>query len=140
MWGYGMNGLLIAAGTVAGLFALLIVSTRIMLLLRTTRLKGKPASTVYQPSARRISSGRKTLLYFYTPSCGTCRMQEPILQRMSSKLGDVLFKIDATRAPDAASAYGVLGVPFFVFIDGGMVVKASAGVQSEGALSSFIDA
>ena len=135
-----MSALLIGAGAVAGLLALLIVSTRVMLLVRASKLKGKPASTVYQPSARRISSGKKTLLYFYTPSCGACRMQEPILQKMSSKLGDVLFKIDATRAPEAASAYGVLGVPFFVFIEKGTVVKASAGVQSEGALSSFIDA
>lgn len=65
-------------------------------------------------------------------------MQEPIIERIKKHAPDTVFKIDASRNQDAAMAYGVMGVPFLVFVDGGRIVSARAGVQSESFLKKFV--
>jgi thioredoxin-like negative regulator of GroEL len=65
-------------------------------------------------------------------------MQEPIFDRLKKRFDDAIFKIDATKNPEAASAFGVLAVPFIVFIDENKLVSAKAGVQPESALSQFL--
>jgi thioredoxin 1 len=121
-------------------FVLMLVVPRALMAMKTAKLKGKLAPTPHTPSAKRITAGHKTLLYFYTPTCGACRMQEPILQRLQKKHGEAIFKIDATQNYAAASAYGVLGVPFIVFVDKTKVISAHAGLQSEARLAAFLEA
>lgn len=123
---------------ILGLFALLIIVPRIVMAIKVARLKGKPAPVLYKASAKRIKSGKKTILYFFTPPCGACKIQEPIIAQMSKKYPDALFKIDASREREVASAYGVLGVPFLAFIEGGKIIDAKAGVQQESALDNFL--
>ena len=119
------------------IFFLLIIVPRLLMTLKTARLKGKTAPTPNKASTRRIKSGEKTVLYFYTPTCRACTMQEPIIQQVSKKHPGAVFKIDASQNREAASAYGVLGVPFTAFIEEGIIVTAKAGVQTEAALNSF---
>lgn len=66
-------------------------------------------------------------------------MQEPVIQDLKKKHGSAVYKIDASREREAASAYGVLGVPFIVLIEDGVVVNAKAGIQSETALAGFLN-
>lgn len=132
-----MSLLLTVVVVVVGIFFLLVTIPRIMMAVSNAKLKGKPAPTPHAGSAKRIKSGQKTILYFYTPQCGACKMQEPIIERIKKSIPVGIFKIDASRNQKAASAYGVLGVPFLVFIDGGNVVAAKAGVQPESALAGF---
>jgi thioredoxin 1 len=108
-----------------------------MMGMSSAKLKGKPAPTPHAGSAARIKSGQKTVLYFFTPPCGACKMQEPIIERIKKKFPSAIFKIDASRNAEAASAFGVMGVPFLVFIDKGTVVSARAGVQLEASFNHF---
>jgi len=101
-------------------------------------MKGKEAATPHNASRERIRSGKKTVLYFYTPSCGACKMQEPIITRIKKRHSNAVFKIDALRNREAATAYGVMGVPFIAFIENCKIVKAAAGVQSESAIKNFL--
>ncbi len=119
------------------LFLLLIILPRVLMGLKTGKLKGKPVPTPHKPSARRIKSGAKTVLYFYTPACGACRVQEPIIERLRKSYPDAIFKIDASVHREAASAFGVLGVPFLAFIEEGKLVSAKVGVQPETAIRGF---
>lgn len=123
---------------IVGFFLLLITVPRVIMGISSSKLKGKPAPTPHAGSASRIKSGEKTVLYFFTPPCGACKMQEPIIERIKKKFPSAIFKIDASRNAEAASAYGVMGVPFLVFIDKGTVVSARAGVQHEASLNQFL--
>jgi len=105
---------------------------------KTWRMKGKNAPTPHKASRKRIRAGEKTVLYFYTPSCGACRMQEPILQSIQKRYPDAVFKIDASHNREAAASYGVMGVPFMAFINNGTIVKAKSGVQSEPVIEGFL--
>ena len=135
-----MSIVMIVLAIIVGLFALLIIVPRVLMAVKTARLKGKPAPTPHKPSARRIKAGSKTILYFHTPTCGACKMQDPIVRKVQKRYPDMIFKIDASTDRAAASAYGVMGVPFLAFIDGGKLISAKAGVQREDAILGFLGA
>ncbi len=65
-------------------------------------------------------------------------MQEPIISRVKKQHSTAVFKIDASQNREAASAYGVMGVPFLAFIEGGKLVSAKSGVQQEQTLIAFL--
>jgi len=133
-----MTSVTVVISIIGGLLFVLFILPRLLMALQTAKLKGKDAPVPHKNSAKRIKSGKKTILYFYTPSCGACKMQTPSIERIKKKYPDAIYKIDASKHRDAASAYGVMGVPFLAFIDRGKVVTAKAGVQPETALSNFL--
>ncbi len=116
----------------------LLVVPRLIMAFKAWKMKGKDAPTPHKASRKRIQAGKKTLLYFYTPSCGACKMQEPIIQRVRKRYPSAVFKIDASQNREAAASYGVMGVPFIAFIENRTIVKAAAGVQRESAIEGFL--
>ena len=133
-----MSVVAVILGVIVFLFLMLIFLPRVLMGIKTAKLKGKSVPTPHKPSAKRIKSGAKTVLYFYTPPCGACRMQEPIIEKVKRSYPDAIFKIDASVHREAASAFGVLGVPFLAFIEGGKLVSAKIGVQPETAIHGFL--
>jgi len=119
------------------MFVFLLIVPRLIFAFKAWRMKGKNAPTPHKTSRKRIQSGKKTLLYFYTPLCRACKLQEPIIQQAQKRYPDAVFRIDALQNREAASAYGVLGVPFIAFIENGTIVKAAAGVQRESNIKGF---
>jgi thiol-disulfide isomerase/thioredoxin len=122
---------------VAGL-AVVIVWPRALMARKTAKLKGKPAPTPHKASAKRIKSGARTILYFSTPTCPACKTQDPIIRGIQKRYPDAVFKIDASANQQAASAYGVMGVPYLAFIEGGRLVMAKAGAQREATIVEFL--
>jgi thioredoxin 1 len=133
-----MSIIAIVLAVIVIIFAALIILPRVLMGMKTSKLKGKPAPTPHKQSAKRIKSGAKTILYFFTPTCGACRMQEPLMQKIRKDHPEAIFKIDASTNREAASAYGVMGVPFLAFIEDGKLVSAKAGVQSEETILKFL--
>lgn len=111
---------------------------RTVMAARGAKLKGKPAPTPHKASARRIKSGAKTVLYFHTPKCRVCQAQNPVVSKLQKRYPDAIFKINAATDRQAASAYGVLGVPYLAFIEGGTIVTTRAGAQQEAAIVEFL--
>jgi thiol-disulfide isomerase/thioredoxin len=136
--GKNMSVVTVVVIVIVTLFIFLVTVPRIFLGISSAKLKDKPAPTLHAGSAARIKSGQKTVLYFFTPPCGACKMQEPIIERVEKNFPSAIFKIDASRNSESASAYGVMGVPFLVFIDKGVIVSAKAGVQPETSLNQFL--
>ena len=116
----------------------LLIIPRLVMAFKAWRMKGKDAPIPHKASRKRIRAGKKTVLYFYTPSCGACRVQEPIIQRIQKRYPDAVFKIDALHNREVAISYGVMGVPFIAFIENSTIVKAKAGVQSEPIIEEFL--
>ena len=116
----------------------LLIIPRLIVTFKAWRMKGKDAPTPHKASRKRIQAGKKTVLYFYTLSCGACKVQEPIIQRIRKRHPDAVFKIDASGNRDAAISYGVMSVPFIAFIENRTIVKAAAGVQRELVIERFL--
>lgn len=116
----------------------LLVIPRLLMLLRSSRMKGKDAPRTHKPSRKRIQSGKKTVLYFHAPSCAACKMQGPIIDKIKKQHGNAVFKIDASRNREAAVSYGVMGVPYVVFIENAKIANAIPGVQRESVIKEFL--
>ena len=77
--------------------------------------------------------GIPTIVYFTTPTCAPCRLQQtPVLDRLMADMGADgmrLIRVDATVDPDAAARWGVFSVPtLFVLDQAGQPRKVFNGV------------
>src|SRR5690349_3396241 len=85
--------------------------------------------------------GRKTLVAFSTPSCAACRTaQAPAIDVARARLGGGdavrVIKVDASKQPNAARAFGILTVPATVVLAAGgdRIVAINQGFAPSGRL------
>ena len=80
------------------------------------------------------------LLDFTATWCGPCKMMAPVLDELKHKLGEKIhiLKIDVDRNPQAASHYGVQGVPTLILYKDRQVRWRQSGVVPAGVLEKII--
>ncbi len=133
-----MTTLMNVVAVVLVVLVVLLTVPKLMMASKARRMRGKPAPAPHKASAKRIKSGARTILYFHTTTCRACKTQDPIMRKVQKRYPDAVFKIDTAANRPAASAYGVMGVPYLAFIEGGKLVSARSGVQREDALVGFL--
>ena len=73
------------------------------------------------------------LVDFWATWCGPCRMQAPILEKLSQELSEdelKILKMDVDKNPNTARAFGIMSIPTLLFKKDGQVVKQVAGVHT----------
>lgn len=83
-----------------------------------------------------------TLVDFWAPWCGPCRMQTPILEQVVQKVGDqaVIAKVNVDEAPGVAAQFGIRSIPTLILFKDGSPVQQFVGVQTEEVLVNAIQA
>ena len=83
-----------------------------------------------------------TLVDFWAPWCGPCRMQGPILEEVAAAVGDkaVIAKINIDENTASAAQFGVQSIPTLLLFKDGSVVKEYVGVQRKDELVKTIQA
>jgi thioredoxin 1 len=71
------------------------------------------------PEITQIVDGtRPAVLYFTTPDCAQCRLQQtPILSQLAAKVDVAVHKLDAIEQEALARFYGIMTVPTTVVLD-----------------------
>lgn len=86
-----------------------------------------------------IESG-VTLVDFWAPWCGPCKMQLPIVEELSQELEGqaTIAKINVDEEPELASQFGVMSIPTLILFKDGQPVDKMVGLQSKDALKNKI--
>ena len=77
-----------------------------------------------------INSITPTLVDFYATWCGPCKMMTPLLEQVSSEIGDTakILKVDIDKNQSFAASYGIRSVPTLMIFKEGKVMWRQSGV------------
>ena len=81
------------------------------------------------------------LVDFWATWCGPCRMQAPILEKLSQESSEdelKILKMDVDENPETARAFGIMSIPTLLFKKDGQVVKQVAGVHTVAQIKAIV--
>ncbi|GAK48028.1 thioredoxin [Secundilactobacillus oryzae JCM 18671] len=81
-----------------------------------------------------------TLTDFWATWCGPCRMQSPVVEKLSEEMGDqVTFnKMDVDANPETAQKFGIMSIPTLLVKKDGQVVDSIVGYHSKEQLEKVL--
>jgi thioredoxin 1 len=88
-----------------------------------------------------IKSDTPVVVDFWAEWCGPCKQIGPALEELSDELGDKvkIVKLNVDDNPNAASRYGVRGIPTLLVFKDGKVASSKVGAAPKSALQQWIE-
>ena len=115
---------------VAVLIIIFMFTLKFIIQKRAQKSLGKYVDiSLFNEEIKTLLNGDKSILYFYTPACGACKTQTPIINELKKDLNFV-GKIDLTENSDASKEFGILGTPTTAIMKGNNVAEIFVGLKN----------
>ncbi len=81
-------------------------------------------------------SGKGWIDFWATHGVVPCRMQTPILEKLSQdpEIKTKIVKVNTDNNPETAQRYGISSIPTLILFDNGKEIERMIGVQPENIL------
>ena len=91
-------------------------------------------------AAEVLKSDLPTLVDFWAPWCGPCRMVGPVIEELAKEYaGKVKFvKLNTDESQNTAVTYRIRSIPSLMLFKGGEVAEALIGAQPKDKLTAFL--
>jgi thioredoxin 1 len=88
-----------------------------------------------------IQNSQLSVVDFWAPWCGPCRILGPILEDFALKHASSIkvYKLDVDENPKTAETYGVQSIPTLVFFKNGKEVGRRAGIAQLSVLEELLE-
>lgn len=81
------------------------------------------------------------LVDFFATWCGPCRQMLPIMEELSSEMGDKIkiAKMDVDEAPKTPEMFNIQSIPTLIMFKNGELVDKKIGAQSKAEMIQWIN-
>jgi len=81
-----------------------------------------------------------TLIDFWAPWCGPCKIMDPIIDELEKELGDKLEiqRVNVDEDPAKSSQFGVMSIPTYVIMKDGKEITRKIGVTPKAELAKLL--
>ncbi len=101
---------------------------------------GKYVEVVSKDEFNKQTAEGVTLVDFWAPWCGPCRMLAPVIEELAEDFEGKakVVKINTDEAQDLAIEFGIRSIPTLLFIKDGEVKDQMIGAQSKGVIADKV--
>lgn len=88
-----------------------------------------------------LESKHLTLVDFWAPWCGPCRMVGPALEAIADELGGkvIVAKMNVDDNPNTPTKYGVQSIPTLLLVRDGKVLDTKVGAMPRAQLKAWVE-
>ncbi len=103
-------------------------------------MAGLPEVTDNNFQAEVIESDVPTLVDFWAPWCGPCRVVAPVLEQIDAEREDVrVVKLNIDENQQTAATFGVMSIPTMILFKAGQPVKKIVGAQPKKRIEAELE-